>query len=52
MQVVTTLQFSLLNPRRRRHAKKHLLSNQPKKVAAKTNNKPTRSLHKQTFLLR
>ena len=38
--------------RRRRHAKKHPLNNQLKKVAAKTNNKPTRRLHKQTSLLR
>ena len=52
MRALTTLQFSLLNPRRRHHAKKHPLSNQLKKVAAKTNNKPTRCLHKQTSLLR
>ena len=52
MKVLTTLQFLSLNPRRRHHAKKHLLSNQLKKVAAKTNNEPTRCLHKQTSLLR
>ena len=52
MKVLTTLQFLSLNPRRRHHAKKHPLSNQLKKVAAKTNNEPTRCLHKQTSLLR
>ena len=52
MKVLTSLQFLLLNPRRRHHAKKHPLSNQLKKVAAKTNNKPTRCLHQQTSLLR
>ena len=52
MKVLSTLQFLLLNPRRRHHAKKNPLSNQLKKVAAKINNKPTWCLHEQTSLLR
>ena len=52
MKVLTTHLSSSPNPRRRHRAKKHSLNNQLKKVAARTNNKPPRCLHKQTSLLR